>query len=86
MAHLIVSMNFRLGDERRFFLDHFLISGSSNFFFLSFPQFASKGIFHLGASNHSDLRSYLFDFVWNDYSFCMSDHSDCAEPIIVVVL
>src|ERR1700755_106304 len=70
--------------------DHLLISASSSIS-SSLPQerppsTERKRLWHFGAANWSDLRSYFFDFPWNDYCFRGRGPSECAERITEVIL
>jgi hypothetical protein len=70
--------------------DYLLISVSSNIS-SSLPQeqpppSVRKKFWHCNAANWSDLRSYIFDFPWNDYCFRGRGPSDCAERIAEVIL
>jgi hypothetical protein len=70
--------------------DHRLIS-VSNSISSSLPQerpppSARRRFWHFGAANWSNLRSYFFDFPWNDYCFGRRDPSECAERITEVIL
>jgi exonuclease III len=70
--------------------DHLLISVSSPIS-SSLPQerpppSARRRLWHYNAANWSDLRSYFFDFPWNDYCFRVGGPSDCAERITEVIL
>src|ERR1700755_2715853 len=50
------------------------------------PTSAKKRLWNFGASSFSGLRSYFFDFPWNDYCFRGSGRSECAERITEVIL
>ena len=49
------------------------------------PTSAKKRLWNFGASSFSGLRSYFFDFPWNDYCFRGRSFLECAERITEVI-
>ena len=50
------------------------------------PPSARRRLWHFNAASWSDLRTYYFDFPWNDYCFRGRGPSECAERITEVIL